>query len=112
MSYPYNLDDYQDDAFGFAFFDDGQGVNYTALGLAGEAGEFCDIVKKVIRDDLGVWTDEAKAKAYLELGDVLWYVAANAKLLGLSLQQIAHGNIRKLRSRKERGTMGGSGDER
>ena len=112
MSYPYNLDDYQDDAFGLAFFDERQGVHYTALGLAGEAGEFCDIVKKVIRDDRGVWTEEAKAKAYLELGDVLWYVAANAKLLGLSLQQIAHANIRKLRSRKERGTMGGSGVER
>ncbi|MDX8383532.1 MAG: MazG nucleotide pyrophosphohydrolase domain-containing protein, partial [Ghiorsea sp.] len=47
-----------------------------------------------------------------ELGDVLWYVAMVAKECGSSLEDIANSNLAKLRSRDERGTLQGSGDER
>jgi len=85
---------------------------YPVLGLAGEVGEVAEKVKKVFRDDGGVISDERKVALKGELGDVLWYVAQLATELGLSLEDVAKGNIEKLFSRKERGTLKGSGDTR
>lgn len=85
---------------------------YPTLGLAGEAGEVAEKLKKIIRDDLGTVTEEKKAELKKELGDVLWYVAAIAKEFGLTLDEIAEANIEKLFSRKERGVLKGSGDNR
>lgn len=64
-------------------------------------------MKKRMRDR--VIDDRAAAQ---ELGDVLWYLAMSADALGYSLSEIADMNLDKLRGRKERGTIGGSGDER
>ena len=89
-----------------------QGINYTALGLAGEAGEYCDKIKKIIRDDQGELTEEKRTALIKELGDVLWYVAQAARMLNCSLSEIAEKNMEKLTSRKERGVIGGSGDDR
>ena len=47
-----------------------------------------------------------------ELGDVLWFVAVLAEHYGMDMQDVAIGNINKLRSRQQRGTLQGSGDER
>ena len=47
-----------------------------------------------------------------EIGDVLWYCARLASELDLSLSQIAEDNMKKLLDRKERGVIGGSGDNR
>ena len=47
-----------------------------------------------------------------EIGDVLWYCAALAKDLNMPLAKIAAKNKEKLLSRKERGTLQGSGDDR
>ena len=47
-----------------------------------------------------------------ELGDLLWFIAALAADCGLSLGSVAEGNIEKLSGRKDRGTLGGNGDER
>jgi len=87
------------------------GLYYTALGL-GEAGEVQGKVKKIIRDDNSVLTDEKKTAIAKELGDILWYCAALACELGLSLGEIAEANLSKLASRKERGAIQGSGDDR
>ena len=85
---------------------------YPALGLAGEVGEFCNKLKKVMRDKDG-WVDEAfRDDAAKELGDILWYLAECASVLGLDLAQIAKKNLDKLASRKERGVITGSGDNR
>lgn len=88
------------------------GLAYTALGLAGEAGEVANKVKKVYRDSKGLICFDDIGKIADELGDVLWYVAAVANEIGHSLDGIASRNIEKLLSRKERGTLSGSGDNR
>jgi NTP pyrophosphatase (non-canonical NTP hydrolase) len=87
-------------------------LTYPALGLAGEAGEIAEHVKRIIRDDAGVISDRRRAALAAELGDVLWYVAGLASELGLDLDQIADANLEKLLSRQRRGVLSGSGDER
>lgn len=80
------------------------------MGLCGEAGEVAEAIKKHYRDGL----DEAftREKVEKELGDVLWYVAQMADYWGLSLGWVAATNLQKLESRKARGTISGSGDDR
>ena len=90
----------------------GNNLTYPALGLCGEAGEAAEKVKKAIRDDGGVLTPERRAALGAELGDVLWYVAQLATEAGLDLDEIAAGNLDKLRSRAERRVLQGSGDLR
>jgi NTP pyrophosphatase (non-canonical NTP hydrolase) len=108
-----HLRDYQRQAAGTALYPNrGQNPIYPTLGLAGEAGEVCEKVKKVIRDRGGDFDAESIAAIKKELGDVLWYVAMLADELGLSLEEIGRENIEKLVSRRERGMLGGNGDER
>lgn len=68
---------------------------HSALGLAGEAGEFVDCVKK--HTVYGRPLD--KANAVEELGDLLWFVALGCKSLGVSMQMVAEQNIGKLKVR-------------
>ena len=77
-------------------------LEYPTLGLAGEAGEVANIVKKIQRDYGGEITDEIRAKLKDELGDVLWYISACADELGLTLTEIAEFNIAKLAKRHNR----------
>ena len=86
-------------------------IAYCALGL-GEAGEVQGKVKKILRDDNGVVLGEKALEIAAELGDVLWYVARLGSELGYTLEEIAQMNLTKLASRKERGVLGGSGDNR
>lgn len=85
---------------------------YPALGLAGETGEICEKIKKVLRDEGGVISDERRQLLGKELGDVLWYVSTLATELGLDLDEIAAGNLAKLAARKQADTIHGSGDLR
>src|SRR5881628_3309984 len=73
-----------------------ENLEYPTLGLAGEAGEVANIVKKIQRDHGGVITDETRGKLKDELGDVLWYISACADELGLTLREIAAYNVDKL----------------
>jgi|SRR5690554_4695877 len=92
--------------------DAGRNPIYPTLGLAGEAGEVCEKVKKVLRDQGGEFDAAAVAAIRNELGDVLWYVARVAAELGLDLGDVAQANLDKLASRRVRGVLHGSGDER
>ncbi|NDJ75065.1 MAG: nucleoside triphosphate pyrophosphohydrolase family protein [Chloroflexi bacterium] len=92
--------------------DVGRNPVYPTLGLAGEAGEVCEKVKKVLRDQDGQFDPDAVAAIKKELGDVLWYVARLAAELDLPLDEIAADNLAKLASRQARGKLHGSGDER
>lgn len=70
-------------------------MNCAAMGLAGEAGEVVDYMKKV--DWHGYELD--KNKVAEELGDVLWYVALMADAIGIGMAEVAERNIEKLRER-------------
>lgn len=87
------------------------GLLYVSLGL-GEVGEFQGKVKKIVRDDGGTLTAKRQAELIDELGDILWYVALAAGELGSRLDLVAALNLEKLKSRQERGKLGGSGDTR
>jgi len=108
-----NFDEYQKKSRETAIYPDlGSNYIYPTLGLAGESGEVSDKIKKVIRDDVGVLNAEKIQDLKKELGDVLWYVSQLSTELGLSLEDIAQSNLDKLFSRKERGVLQGSGDNR
>lgn len=77
-------------------------LEYPTLGLAGEAGEVANIVKKIQRDDQGIITDARRDKLRDELGDVLWYISACADELGITLDEIAAFNVNKLAQRHGR----------
>lgn len=81
---------------------------YPTLGLSGESGEIANKVKKVMRGDPGADFSGVPD----ELGDVLWYLAAIASDLGVSLEDVARENIEKLFDRRARGVIKGSGDNR
>ena len=107
------FDEYQKLAFKLAKYPaKGDNFIYPCLGMSGECGEYTEKVKKCLRDDGGVITPERKAAMLKELGDVLWYLSANAMELDVTLSEIAQGNIDKLMGRNERGTLQGSGDDR
>lgn len=94
MLQPYGLDQYQSDAMRTAGerTDD---LACHALGVAGEAGEVADLMKKHLFH--GHPLD--KAMAAKELGDVLWYVAVLSRRLGFSLSEVAEMNVEKLMRR-------------
>lgn len=85
---------------------------HRILGLVGEAGEVAEKVKKILRDKDAMLDETDKKEIIKELGDVLWYVQAVADYLGVSLQEVADGNLAKLASRKERNVVHGAGDNR
>lgn len=85
---------------------------YVTLGLAGETGEICEKLKKIIRDKNGVISEDDRQALKKEQGDLLWYISNLAYELGFKLSEIATANIEKLRSRQERNVIGGSGDNR
>jgi len=94
----------------------GGNLIYPALGLAGEAGETVDKIKKFWRN-LGIKSgkelnDEQINSLMLEIGDVLWYCAALAQELGITLDAVANANIIKLHDRQKRGVIKSEGDSR
>lgn len=70
-----------------------------ALGICGEGGEVADLIKKHIGQ--GHSFDEKKLKE--EVADCLWYIAGMATCMGWSLEDVARGNIEKLRKRYPNG---------
>lgn len=74
-------------------------ISWNAIGLAGEAGEVAELVKKGIYHQQGIDTEKIEK----ELGDVLWYVAALCTKLGLSMEAVMERNIQKLMKRYPEG---------
>lgn len=71
----------------------------AALGLAGEAGEVADMIKKwKFQGHLLDPKDIAK-----ELGDICWYIALMSESIGLSFNEILEMNIEKLKKRYPEG---------
>lgn len=83
-------------------------IVYPALGIAGEAGEIAEKIKKWMRGD----GELNKNALLLELGDPLWYIVALANDLGFTLQDVIDANVEKTRSRRSRNVVMGDGDYR
>lgn len=83
-------------------------IVYPTLGMMGEAGEASEKVKKWLRGDKAL----DKEQLAMEVGDVLWYISALAEDLGYTLSDLAVMNVVKLSSRRDRGVVKGSGDNR
>ena len=84
---------------------------YVGLGL-GEAGEVQGKIKKIIRDDGGVLGEATRIALAKEAGDLLWYVARLCSEISMPLATVAQMNLNKLADRRDRGVLGGSGDDR
>ena len=109
----YHFDLYQDVAESTAVYPDkGDNLYYPALGIAGEAGEVCEKIKKIMRDQKGHFTEDNVEEISKELGDVLWYVAMLAVEFNIALSSVAEDNLAKLQDRMNRGVIKGSGDNR
>lgn len=67
----------------------------AALGMTGEAGEICDIIKKYIWHGHGLGKDDLVK----ELGDLLWYLCAMCNRLNVPLSEVIEKNVEKLRKR-------------
>lgn len=91
-----NFNQYQKEAFDL-ISEDGRKdmVLNGVLGLAGESGECCDIVKK------NRFQGHELNREHLieELGDVMWYIAETASGLGVTLEEVAQYNLDKLHKR-------------
>lgn len=70
-------------------------ILWNAVGLAGEIGEYLELVKKGIFHKHGL--DREKVKK--ELGDILWYLTASCQSNQMALADVAEANIRKLEAR-------------
>ena len=109
------LNDYQEQAVKTAVYPSDMALPYLALGLAGEAAEVSNKIKKIIRGDYD--NDPTLAELALsavahELGDTLWYIAVLADELGVELDTVGLNNLAKLHNREIHGTLKGSGDDR
>ena len=98
---------YMDEAAQTAIHKQEYQIVYPALGLAAEAGEVANKVKKIIRDG-----ELDHGSIVAELGDCLWYLAALCRDLNVDMADVAAENLQKLQGRMERGTLAGSGDNR
>ena len=107
-----DFNSYQRSAAGTAIYPDQHKITYPALGMAGEAGEVANKVKKLIRDGPENRPETWREDIASEIGDVLWYCASLASDLNLSLGMIAAQNLIKLDKRKDKGTLGGSGEKK
>jgi NTP pyrophosphatase (non-canonical NTP hydrolase) len=69
------------------------------MGLCGESGEAIDIVKK----HLAQGHELDREKLIGELGDIAWYLAEVATVLGVDLETVLTRNIDKLKARYPEG---------
>jgi len=108
-----DFDLYQIEARKTAVYKRWKNREYPFLGLAGETGEVCEVMKKQIRDKESDFDDETfKHRLSEELGDVLWYIANICTDMDLSLAEIADNNLKKLSDRRKRNVIHGEGDNR
>lgn len=75
------------------------GVFNGCLGLVGESGELCDMVKKWVFHEKEL--DEVHLKK--ELGDVMWYVAMICHSMNWNLDEVLQMNVDKLKARYPEG---------
>ena len=118
------LNDYQSRAM-TTCMDSCRNYSYMFDNLVAEVGEFAGKVAKMKRrNEIDIvegdiyplmsfveWT-HACEELKKEAGDILWQLAGLVYVMGWDLEDVAEGNLDKLASRKERGVIDGSGDNR
>ncbi len=67
----------------------------AAIGLAGETGEICDLIKKVLYHHHALERERLEE----EIGDLCWYLATLCDVTGIRLAKALQGNLNKLRRR-------------
>ena len=124
------LNEYQDKAMSTCV-PESDNLFYMLANLIGEVGEFASKAGKHMRkgklhitttqrDEEGkilhtqIWnvSDEERHLMLSEIGDILWQTAGLAKVMGVTLEEVAEENLAKLASRKQRNIIDGDGDER
>ena len=76
----------------------------AAVGMSAEAGEFTEIVKKIVFQGKPV-NEENLFHMKRELGDVMWYVAQACMGLNTSIDEIIEMNVEKLEKRYPGGSF-------
>jgi NTP pyrophosphatase (non-canonical NTP hydrolase) len=84
---------------------------YCVIKLNGEAGEFAETFGKAYRNKEFDFNDLTRRYMMLELGDILWYVARLADLMGYKLEDVMDANIRKLQKRQEQNAIANHGGD-
>ena len=76
-------------------------LDLAGLGIAGEAGEVADIVKKVLHHEVPI--AEVHDKLMKEAGDVEWYLEYLYATMGWTRERVQMANVEKLRLRHPHG---------
>ena len=88
---------------------EGQGADVSrlmtaAFGMSAEAGEFTEVVKKIILQGKP-YTEENIFHMKRELGDLCWYLAQACMALDISFEQVLEMNYEKLSARYPEGAF-------
>ena len=70
----------------------------ASVGMSAEAGEFTEIVKKMVFQGKP-YNEDNREHLIIELGDILWYVAQATQALGVSFNDVIETNVKKLEKR-------------
>ena len=102
-----DFDKYQEEAIKTAQYADPM---YPIVSLIVEASELADLfVKPWMRGDMG---DPVRSEVVVEAGDVLWNLTNLLEDMGITLEEVAVYNVKKVNDRLERGVISGSGGNR
>ena len=70
----------------------------AGVGLNAEAGEFLEIVKKMVFQGKP-WNEDNREHLIIELGDLIWYATNACMALGISFEDVVARNVEKLEKR-------------
>lgn len=76
-------------------------LSLGGLGVAGEAGEVADIIKKVLHHEVPL--EAVREKLIEEMGDVHWYLEYLAAAIGVTTEEVLAANVAKLKARHPNG---------
>jgi len=76
----------------------------AAVGMSAEAGEFTEIVKKIVFQGKSV-NQENLFHLKRELGDIMWYVSQACIGLDISIEEVIQMNFEKLSARYPEGAF-------
>ena len=76
----------------------------AGVGINAEGGEFLEIIKKVIFQGKP-WDEANKEHLFIELGDLMWYVAQACMALEVKFEDVIARNVKKLEKRYPDGSF-------